>query len=218
MPKNSYEQEALERIQQMYSSANRSGSSPNGSTFEAQFAASNETRAGSPNDSPFDLSDDAADRSGLGQGSSQKPTRSSRSQATNSSGSQNNARRNSQSNSRRGQSHTGHSQDKSFNDEPFQNGGVFKDPSQKGYMQDKSLQNGHSQNEHLNNDHSHKESSKNPTTQNLSQNNAPFNAGADILDSFFKDKEKTLIMLLIAILSNDGANSSLILALMYLII
>lgn len=39
----------------------------------------------------------------------------------------------------------------------------------------------------------------------------------NLLDYLMKDKEKSLIMLLIIILSNDGADSSLLLALMYLV-
>ncbi len=187
MPQNSYEQEALERIQQMYSPANRSGSSPYGS--------------------------------------------------------QNNARRNSQVNFRRGQSHTEHSpnepsQNKSFNNEPFQNRGGRQGFSEKGAAQDESpqkeplqkepSQKEPSQKEPLQKEPLQKEPSQkgswnndtvqNAYSQNLPTNNVHLNSGTDILDSFFKDKEKTLIMLLIAILSNDGADSSIILALMYLII
>ena len=134
MSQNFYEQEALERIQQMYSSVNN--------------------RPGN---------------------------------------SQNNISRNSKNNSQRIQSSPTPLQKEHSQSEPSQSEPSQKEPSQK-------------------------EPSQNSAAQYLPRNNAPFNAGADILDSFFKDKEKTLIMLLIAILSNDGADSSLILALMYLII
>ena len=40
----------------------------------------------------------------------------------------------------------------------------------------------------------------------------------NFLDILMKDKEKSLIMLLIVILANDGADTTLLLALMYLVI
>ena len=144
MSQNFYEQEALERIQQMYSSVNN--------------------RPGN---------------------------------------SQNNISRNSKNNSQRIQSSPTPLQKEHSQSEHSQSGPSQSEPSQKEPSQS---------------DPSQKEPSQNSAAQYSPRNNAPFNAGADILDSFFKDKEKTLIMLLIAILSNDGADSSLILALMYLII
>lgn len=47
--------------------------------------------------------------------------------------------------------------------------------------------------------------------------NAP-KGNENFLDILMKDKEKSLIMLLIVILANDGADTTLLLALMYLII
>lgn len=52
---------------------------------------------------------------------------------------------------------------------------------------------------------------------NNQQTNAP-RANENFLDILMKDKEKSLIMLLIVILANDGADTTLLLALMYLII
>lgn len=43
-------------------------------------------------------------------------------------------------------------------------------------------------------------------------------AHGDLLSSFFEDKERSLILILILILSSEKADSSLILALMYLVI
>lgn len=48
----------------------------------------------------------------------------------------------------------------------------------------------------------------------LSENNKP----ADILEGFFKDKEKSIILLLLVLLSGDEGNSSIMLALLYLLI
>ncbi len=50
-------------------------------------------------------------------------------------------------------------------------------------------------------------------TQNIQQG---FHGG-DFLDMLLSDKERTLIILLIALLNEEGANTSLLLALMYLI-
>lgn len=52
---------------------------------------------------------------------------------------------------------------------------------------------------------------------------APAEAAADhktpeLLSSLFEDKEKTLILLLIILLSEDGADSAVLMALMYCII
>ncbi len=52
---------------------------------------------------------------------------------------------------------------------------------------------------------------------NNQQTNAP-KGNENFLDILMKDKEKSLIMLLIVILANDGADTTLLLALMYLII
>lgn len=50
------------------------------------------------------------------------------------------------------------------------------------------------------------------------ENNAPLaDIGGDFLDQLLGDKEKTLIVLLIALLSEEKASTSLMLALMYLI-
>ena len=51
-----------------------------------------------------------------------------------------------------------------------------------------------------------------------STENKAFSQSENLLDILFKDKEKSLIMILIIILANDGADSSLLLALMYLVI
>ena len=52
------------------------------------------------------------------------------------------------------------------------------------------------------------------TTSNLQQSG---NIRGDLLDIILSDKERTLIILLIALLNEEGANTSLLLALMYLI-
>lgn len=52
------------------------------------------------------------------------------------------------------------------------------------------------------------------STSNLQQSG---NIRGDFLDILLSDKERTLIILLIALLNEEGANTSLLLALMYLI-
>lgn len=69
------------------------------------------------------------------------------------------------------------------------------------------------------------EIAENPVSDSLSEKNPPQNEnnvpltglGGDFLDQLLGDKERTLIILLIALLNEERANTSLLLALMYLI-
>lgn len=59
---------------------------------------------------------------------------------------------------------------------------------------------------------------KSQTAESQSVSAHSENRGENVLDILFKDKEQNLILMLILLLAGDGADSSLLLALIYLLI
>lgn len=107
------------------------------------------------------------------------------------------------------------------NHAPFSQGGGQFSPFNRQQRTNEQVHNQHNEEHHNNHQeeqHHHDSSPASPNNESCVESSLEKQSEKNIFDILLEDKDKSLVLILILLLSSEGADTSLILALMFLII